>query len=379
MALYFYFNETTGDLVYSDKATYGVSGYVSLGQQTEMYPSLASDWVFNSKRSAIVTVSKDKRTVEKIDGLTNMNFMFSTCSSLTSIDLSGFDTSFVSSMNGMFYSCSKLTSLNLSGFDTSSVTNMKNMFANCTSLTSLDLSSFDTSAVTDMSSMFNFCNKLTSLDLSGFDTSSVTNMSGMFSGFWIRIITINNKMSNVLSLLPANQYYPAAGGSPVAKANLTAGTWVGREADLSKVTSIVQQAQMSQAISRRIGGVRRDIVSMGSELKGYVDGLMPAGTFHVETGQVLLSSGAVNSEGSVEITLNQKIPLPEGCHRSNGVIILDGMVFLSPASVTPIVASSYVGISGADDVRGAIQIYNPSTQNISYVRLNVLYTFIWFA
>ena len=53
------------------------------------------------------------------------------------------------------------------------------MFPHC-SLTSLDLSNFDTSNVTDMSSMFYGCLNLKSLDLSSFDTSNVTNMSYMF-------------------------------------------------------------------------------------------------------------------------------------------------------------------------------------------------------
>ena len=54
------------------------------------------------------------------------------------------------------------------------------MFTSCSGLTSLDLSSFDTSNVTDMSDMFSYCGGLTSLDLSSFDTSNVTSMNGMF-------------------------------------------------------------------------------------------------------------------------------------------------------------------------------------------------------
>ena len=110
----------------------------------------------------------------------DMSNMFYSCSSLTSLNLSGFDTSAVTDMSLMFYDCTSLTSLDLSGFDTSSVTDMGGMFYQCYKLTSLDLSSFDTSSVTDMSSMFSNCGALTSLDLSGFDTSSVTDMGSMF-------------------------------------------------------------------------------------------------------------------------------------------------------------------------------------------------------
>ena len=110
----------------------------------------------------------------------DMDSMFEYCNVLTSLDISGLDTSAVTNMSSMFASCKALTSLDLSSFDTSSVTNMSYMFFNCTSLTSLDLSLFNTSAVTDMGNMFNQCSKLTSLDLSGFDTSSVTSMGSMF-------------------------------------------------------------------------------------------------------------------------------------------------------------------------------------------------------
>ena len=89
-----------------------------------------------------------------------MDSMFSSCSSLTSLDLKNFNTSNVTNMDSMFSSCSSLTSLDLNGFNTSKVTNMSHMFSNCSSLTSLDLRSFNTSKVTDMSFMFNDCKKL---------------------------------------------------------------------------------------------------------------------------------------------------------------------------------------------------------------------------
>ena len=59
---------------------------------------------------------------------------------------------------------------------------MSGMFMGCRALTSLDLSKFDTSAVTSMSSMFGGARALTSLDLHLFDTSNVTRMGYMFYG-----------------------------------------------------------------------------------------------------------------------------------------------------------------------------------------------------
>ncbi|WP_417753763.1 BspA family leucine-rich repeat surface protein [Slackia sp.] len=114
--------------------------------------------------------------------VTSMNYMFSGCSSLVSLDLSGFDTSSVTSMAGMFSECSSLESADLSSFDTSNVTDMQRMFSSCSSLTVLDLSCFDTSRVADMGSMFWYCGSLAALDVSSFNTASVTDMGYMFYG-----------------------------------------------------------------------------------------------------------------------------------------------------------------------------------------------------
>jgi surface protein len=112
--------------------------------------------------------------------VTNMQSMFNNCNNLTSLDVSNFDTSNVESMYQMFQDCSNLTSLDVSGFNTNKVIHMGSMFYNCSNLTSLDLSSFDTSNVNYMHYMFTYCSKLTNLDLSVFDTSNVTRMEFIF-------------------------------------------------------------------------------------------------------------------------------------------------------------------------------------------------------
>ncbi len=129
---------------------------------------------------------------------------------LQTIDLTGFDTSRVTSMRDMFSGCIALQKLDLSGFDTSQVTDMSGMFRECCKLQlqSLDLSSFNTSNVTDMSEMFEMeghagyvhheedespavsywyqnptvGNAFTELDLRNFDTGKVTDMHRMFYG-----------------------------------------------------------------------------------------------------------------------------------------------------------------------------------------------------
>lgn len=55
------------------------------------------------------------------------------------------------------------------------------MFQNCESLTSLDLSSFNTSAVTSMYSMFNNCSSLKTIYASSlFTTDTVSSSGNMF-------------------------------------------------------------------------------------------------------------------------------------------------------------------------------------------------------
>ena len=122
--------------------------------------------------------------------MTSMSKMFYNSKSLTNIDTSGFDTSKVVNMNGMFWGCNNLKNIDVSNFKTSKVTDMNNMFADCSSLTTLDLSNFDTSNVLYMGNPYSFsyggmfrnCSSLTSLNISSFNTSKVKQMSNMFSG-----------------------------------------------------------------------------------------------------------------------------------------------------------------------------------------------------
>ena len=112
--------------------------------------------------------------------MTSMSGMFYNSKSLTNIDVSGFDTSKVVTMANMFKGCTNLENLNLSNFNTSNVTSMYGMFYGCSNLVDIDLSSFNTSKVTNMGSLFNGCSNLTSINITNFDTSNVTEMSGMF-------------------------------------------------------------------------------------------------------------------------------------------------------------------------------------------------------
>ena len=159
-----YANRTTVETVVFDPS------FASAEPTTTFY------WFYGMSKLTSINGIENLNTSEVI----NMGRMFESCSSLTSLDVSGFKTDNVTNMGSMFAGCSSLESLDVSGFKTDNVTNMGSMFAGCSSLESLDLSGFKTDNVTYMGSMFERCKSLTSLDVSGFKTDNVTNMGYMF-------------------------------------------------------------------------------------------------------------------------------------------------------------------------------------------------------
>ena len=117
-----------------------------------------------------------------VEANTNGSGMFAYLDNVSSLDLSGLDTSNMTSMSRMFYNSTSLTNIDVSGFDTTKVVNMNEMFAGCNNLEKINLSNFDTSKVTNMRSMFQGCKSLINLDLSNFDTTNTTGFSMMFGG-----------------------------------------------------------------------------------------------------------------------------------------------------------------------------------------------------
>ena len=145
---------------------------------SEFRPVSTSYWFHNLTKLRIIKGIENLNT----SNVKCMADMFDGCSSLTSIDVSGFNTSDVIDMGGMFSGCSSLTSIDVSGFNTSNVEGMVGMFEGCSSLSNIDLSCFDASKVTTMYMMFMGCSSLKSINLSGFKTSEVEFMGRMFEG-----------------------------------------------------------------------------------------------------------------------------------------------------------------------------------------------------
>ena len=69
-----------------------------------------------------------------VEANTNGNGMFAYLDNVSTLDLSGLDTSNMTSMSNMFLNSKSLTNIDVSGFDTSKVVNMAKMFEGCTNL-----------------------------------------------------------------------------------------------------------------------------------------------------------------------------------------------------------------------------------------------------
>ncbi len=151
----------------------------------------------------------------------SMDFMFSGCKSITYLDVSNFDTSKVTDMRAMFQGI-QCEELDLKNFDTSKVTDMEWMFGKDTKLKKVDVSSFDTSNVTDMSNMFYLCYKLYNLDISGFDMSKVTKMTEMFNGASLVTIKVPSKLSEDRDTFLKEM-----------KSGMRSGKWIDETADIN--------------------------------------------------------------------------------------------------------------------------------------------------
>ena len=130
--------------------------------------------------------------------------VFYGCSSLREVN-TPFGLRF-SIAQSMFKNCTSLTSLDVSGWDMSACTNCRSIFESCSSLTSLDVSGWDMSACKDMCGMFLICSSLSSIDVSGWDVSACLNMANIF-----------NNCRSLTSLLGGSQDKPSAfGGAKVS-------------------------------------------------------------------------------------------------------------------------------------------------------------------
>ncbi len=154
----------------------------------ECTPTSCDYWFYEFINLTEISGMKENLNTSNVESMVRM---FAGCSSLTTLDVSGFDTKNVTNMGSMFYWCLRLTTLDVSNFNTENVTNMYHMFCWCVDLTTVDVSNFNTTNVTNMNSMFYQCS-LTTLDVSGFDTQNVKSMENMFGCCDILTLDLSN-------------------------------------------------------------------------------------------------------------------------------------------------------------------------------------------
>ncbi|MDF7640138.1 BspA family leucine-rich repeat surface protein [Bifidobacterium sp. ESL0784] len=201
-----------------------------------------------SVRYSIKTVTVDSPVKAHVDS----SQMFYDMPYLTSIDLTGLDTSDATDMRNMFYKNPSLGSITFGDkFDTSNVTDMSYMFAANSTLQSLDLGDkFDTSKVTNMNHMFGGMKSVTSINMgSSFSTGNVITMAAMFrgdsalkrldlSGFDTSKISSDDRIDNMFEgctdlrfvNVGANAAFRGAANAPSAKWKSQDGNWTGNPA-----------------------------------------------------------------------------------------------------------------------------------------------------
>ena len=111
--------------------------------------------------------------------ITDLSLAFAFCSSLSNIDLSGWDMTSINSTTSMFESCLNLISIGSPNWNTPSLTDTSGMFAYCSKFN--DYINLNMSKVTSTLGMFRACTAFNQ-NIGGWDMSSNTYMIDMFTG-----------------------------------------------------------------------------------------------------------------------------------------------------------------------------------------------------
>ena len=114
---------------------------------------------------------------------TNLSNVFYNVFALNYVDVTGWDTSKVTTFVNMFNGCRDIIEIiGIEDFDISSTTTLQGMFSGCYELQELNLSKWEsTDKLTSLNGTFNNCQSIKELDVSGFITDNVTTFVNCFS------------------------------------------------------------------------------------------------------------------------------------------------------------------------------------------------------
>ena len=182
-------------------------------------PKSCAYWFFKCKNLTQIVGIENLKTKD----VQYFKAMFSDCTALQSVDLSGFNTAKAIDISCMFRR-TVFKSLDLSMFNTENVKEFSSMFEGCSTLQSVDLSSFNTKSATSFRCMFIRCSALTTLDLSGFDTQSSPVTVQMFQYCSsLKTIYVGDSWSNATITETGQMFYDCSnlvGGKGSAFASL---------------------------------------------------------------------------------------------------------------------------------------------------------------
>ena len=108
-------------------------------------------------------------------------------------------------MEGMFHGCSSLESIDFSGFKAPLLTNLNKMFFHCSSIKSIDLSNFESQSLSDIECLFCGCSSLQYLDISGMNFSNIKDSSNIFFNTGnLKYVNLNNILVSDIFLKDIN-------------------------------------------------------------------------------------------------------------------------------------------------------------------------------
>ena len=117
-----------------------------------------------------------------ISGITNLDYMFNSYVKLEELDLTGWNTSNVTSMNNTFFNCQKLSEIKgIENWDTSKLKSLSMTFYGCGNLSNLPIDNWNTSKLEKCNGIF-AGTKLTSAPVGNWDLSKLTDATNFYAG-----------------------------------------------------------------------------------------------------------------------------------------------------------------------------------------------------
>lgn len=147
--------------------------YIELPSDLDVYACNLFDTHYTELETVVFHNNKFRNPQQNSYNPTYTYHMFDGCTSLTSLDLEGCDTSEINTLHSFCYTCTSLTSASLKGCDLSNVSSTIDTFRGCTVLTEVDFSGCDLSNVANSSGMFTDCSALQTIKAVGCNQATI--------------------------------------------------------------------------------------------------------------------------------------------------------------------------------------------------------------